>query len=365
MLSNDIIQRAPDARHAIARRRVIDTMRRRPKVEVEVMRDLMGEDGNELADRMAWAAEIRWALTGLPDKQRQAIELAYFAELTQSQIAQLRGPPRHNQSPGLAGLGPSGRRARTKEGPMSDPHAPDHVSEELATLLAGECDRTTTLRVVAHLRTCPHCSDELISIAAVTGALRFSNRAERSLNPPTTGGPSAVLPPPLDRDNLEPDPNTISEQVATIVRTDHARRRRRRISVAAAAVILLAPSLIGRQPNHTNTSHTPAAVQAPLRPIQAPPGAGGRIQVTASSQARQLDVHTIGLPGTPTPSPTLSPESTGGGCDRRPGDLRQDGKLPKSGPPMRSLHRHETIGERTGHNTVVGRPSVAAFGILT
>jgi RNA polymerase sigma factor (sigma-70 family) len=71
----------------IARRRVIDTLRRRPKVEVEVMRDLMGDDGGELAERMAWAAEIRWALTRLPDEQRQAIELAYFAQLTQSQIA--------------------------------------------------------------------------------------------------------------------------------------------------------------------------------------------------------------------------------------------------------------------------------------
>jgi RNA polymerase sigma factor (sigma-70 family) len=72
----------------IARRRLIDTLRRQPKVEVEIMRDLMGDDGSELAERMAWAAEIRWALNQLPDDQRQAIELAYFAQLTQRQIAE-------------------------------------------------------------------------------------------------------------------------------------------------------------------------------------------------------------------------------------------------------------------------------------
>jgi RNA polymerase sigma factor (sigma-70 family) len=73
---------------SIARRRLIDSLRRKPRVEVEVMRDLMGDDGGELAERMAWAAEIRWALTQLPDDQRQAIELAYFAQLTQRQIAE-------------------------------------------------------------------------------------------------------------------------------------------------------------------------------------------------------------------------------------------------------------------------------------
>jgi RNA polymerase sigma factor (sigma-70 family) len=73
---------------SIARRRTIDTLRRRPKVEVEVMRDLMGDDGGELVDRMAWAAEIRWALSQLPAEQRQAIEMVYFAQLTQRQTAE-------------------------------------------------------------------------------------------------------------------------------------------------------------------------------------------------------------------------------------------------------------------------------------
>jgi RNA polymerase sigma factor (sigma-70 family) len=37
---------------------------------------------------MAWAAEIRWALSQLPAEQRQAIEMVYFAQLTQRQTAE-------------------------------------------------------------------------------------------------------------------------------------------------------------------------------------------------------------------------------------------------------------------------------------
>jgi RNA polymerase sigma factor (sigma-70 family) len=78
----------------IARRRAIDALRRRRGVvDVAVVRDLMGEDGNELAERMAWAAEVRAALTLMPAEQREAIELAYFGELTQREIAERLGVP--------------------------------------------------------------------------------------------------------------------------------------------------------------------------------------------------------------------------------------------------------------------------------
>jgi RNA polymerase sigma factor (sigma-70 family) len=73
---------------SIARRRMIDALRRRPRVQVEVMRELIGDDGDEVVEQMAWAAEIRWALSQLPEDQRQAIELAHFGQLTQRQIAQ-------------------------------------------------------------------------------------------------------------------------------------------------------------------------------------------------------------------------------------------------------------------------------------
>ena len=80
--------------HVIARRRAIDALRRRRGVvDVAVVRDLMGEDGNQLAEQLAWAAEVRAALAQMPAEQREAIELAYFGQLTQREIAEQLGIP--------------------------------------------------------------------------------------------------------------------------------------------------------------------------------------------------------------------------------------------------------------------------------
>ena len=79
---------------AIARRRAIDALRRRRGVvDVGVVRDLMGEDGDQLAEQLAWAAEIRAALLQMSPEQREAIELAYFSQLTQREIAERLGIP--------------------------------------------------------------------------------------------------------------------------------------------------------------------------------------------------------------------------------------------------------------------------------
>lgn len=73
----------------IARKRAIDHLRKRRDVVVpiEAMREVAGEDGREVADRLAWADEVRQALGLLPDAQRQVLELAYFAGHTQAEIA--------------------------------------------------------------------------------------------------------------------------------------------------------------------------------------------------------------------------------------------------------------------------------------
>jgi len=73
----------------IARKRAIDHLRKRRDVVVALdsVREITGEDGRDVADRLAWADEVRGALDMLPDLQREVIELAYFEGYTQSEIA--------------------------------------------------------------------------------------------------------------------------------------------------------------------------------------------------------------------------------------------------------------------------------------
>lgn len=73
----------------IAHRRAVDTLRtrRHPVIDVESVRELMGEDGRETVDRFADAADVRAAVAALPDHEREVIELAYFSGLSQREIA--------------------------------------------------------------------------------------------------------------------------------------------------------------------------------------------------------------------------------------------------------------------------------------
>lgn len=73
----------------IARKRAIDHLRKRRDVVVPLdsMREISGDDGREIAERHAWADEVRGALDMLPELQRDVIALAYFDGYTQSEIA--------------------------------------------------------------------------------------------------------------------------------------------------------------------------------------------------------------------------------------------------------------------------------------
>jgi RNA polymerase sigma factor (sigma-70 family) len=79
----------------IARRRAIDYLRSRPLPAVPFgdLTEPPGEDGRDYVARLADAAELRGALSALPQPQREAIELAYYGELSQREIAdRLRVP---------------------------------------------------------------------------------------------------------------------------------------------------------------------------------------------------------------------------------------------------------------------------------
>jgi len=79
----------------IARNRAIDQLRRRKNVVVDVnqLRDLVGDDGAAFVERLAWASDVRRGLDTLVADQREALELAYFADLTQREIADRLGVP--------------------------------------------------------------------------------------------------------------------------------------------------------------------------------------------------------------------------------------------------------------------------------
>ena len=79
----------------IAHRRAVDALRaqRHAVVDMETVRELVGEDGRESLERFADAADVRHALAALPDHERETLHLAYFEELTQAEIAHRLGVP--------------------------------------------------------------------------------------------------------------------------------------------------------------------------------------------------------------------------------------------------------------------------------
>ena len=80
---------------SIARRRAVDHLRSRPPPAASLGRvsDRCGEDGREIAARLADAAVVRGALSALPLPQREAIALAYYGGLSQREIAQRLSVP--------------------------------------------------------------------------------------------------------------------------------------------------------------------------------------------------------------------------------------------------------------------------------
>ena len=79
----------------IARKRAIDHLRRRRHdvVFADSVRELVGEDGEAFAEKLAWSAEIQVALARLSSEQREAISLSYFGGLSQREISTHLGIP--------------------------------------------------------------------------------------------------------------------------------------------------------------------------------------------------------------------------------------------------------------------------------
>lgn len=81
----------------IARNRRIDVLRRKRDINVDtdtmVIEDESLPDPNETLDEVKRKARIREALKQLPQEQLQLVELAFFTELSHSQISEETGLP--------------------------------------------------------------------------------------------------------------------------------------------------------------------------------------------------------------------------------------------------------------------------------
>jgi RNA polymerase sigma-70 factor (ECF subfamily) len=78
----------------VTRNRAIDVLRRRrPTESVDDYPIFSGEDLTAEMERSAMMQKVRIVLTSLPQEQRNALELAYFEGLTQTEISQRTGDP--------------------------------------------------------------------------------------------------------------------------------------------------------------------------------------------------------------------------------------------------------------------------------
>ncbi|MEV7005907.1 sigma-70 family RNA polymerase sigma factor [Streptosporangium sp. NPDC051022] len=79
----------------IAHNRAVDHLRARaPRtVPLDVVADPAGQDGRTHGDGVAERDQVQRALAELPAPQRQAIELAYYGDLTQREIAERLSVP--------------------------------------------------------------------------------------------------------------------------------------------------------------------------------------------------------------------------------------------------------------------------------
>jgi RNA polymerase sigma factor (sigma-70 family) len=80
----------------IAHKRSVDHLRRQARSDVQAVAhvtDSAKQDAAQFADLFADAELVRDALGALPEEQREALVLGYFADLTQTQIAKRLGVP--------------------------------------------------------------------------------------------------------------------------------------------------------------------------------------------------------------------------------------------------------------------------------
>ncbi len=114
----------------------------------------------------------------------------------------------------------------------------DHIDDELPLVLSGEADRDTVMSVVAHLRQCRDCVEELLSLliahASLSSAARFAPEVVAiAVEHEQTSRPTPDLSAMFARVAAEVD-------IETIAATSRRPRHTGRWLAAAATVIVVA-----------------------------------------------------------------------------------------------------------------------------
>jgi hypothetical protein len=182
----------------------------------------------------------------------------------------------------------------------------DHDGD-LVGFLRGDLGRAESIEIARHLKTCSPCTEQLVDLAFVHGALTSASRVGNDLDG-TRGIASGE--PALDRFPGGPDLGReelpameLSSRATARARPTGARSRRRQLSVAGiAAAIVVLGGLGVAVVRSSGTPKNPVVVQAALRPLDAPANTKGSVTVVADGTTRELTVRTQGLPNPPSQS---------------------------------------------------------------
>jgi len=80
--------------YAVARNAIVDRFRSQGREEFEVPERATGDPGPDERAETSWVAwRVHRAFSELPDSERQVIELAYWGEMSQSEVADFLGIP--------------------------------------------------------------------------------------------------------------------------------------------------------------------------------------------------------------------------------------------------------------------------------